>query len=129
MNAGDLDDAELLALQREDSQRLTVRYGASKTAERQVTVAHFLDGFSVVFSRGLFPLLTTNNVAAVSDDRILATITQMYKDAARQVVSCDPRYAHELCLSCTRLARAPTRMSCLWPCVHIHIYTTHSARI
>ena len=64
MNAGDLDDAELLALQREDSQRLTLRYGVSKTAERQVTMGHFLDGFSVVLSRGLFPLLTTNNVVS-----------------------------------------------------------------
>ena len=129
MNAGDLDDAELLALQREDSQRLTLKYGVSKTAERQVTMGHFLDGFSVVFSRGLFPLLTTNNVAAVSDDRLVATITQMYKDAARQVVSCDPRYAHERCLACTELARALTRVSCPWWCMYIYICATRGVRI
>ena len=54
-------------------------------------VSHFIDGFSVVFSRGMYPLLTADHVAAASDPRLIATLTQMYKDAGRQVAVVDSR--------------------------------------
>ena len=52
-------------------------------------VAHFVDGFSVVWSRGLVPLLTRENVAAASDVRLQVTLTQFHKDIGRHVTVTD----------------------------------------